>query len=55
MRRARGEIMITSRDAALDLEHMSVEPKPLARVYGEPVNELRQDLYIPPEALEVFL
>jgi segregation and condensation protein A len=47
--------MITSRDAALDLEHMSAEPKPLARVYGEPLNELPQDLYIPPEALEVFL
>jgi segregation and condensation protein A len=24
-------------------------------VYGEPLNELPQDLYIPPEALEVFL
>jgi len=46
---------MTSRDGALDLEHMSSEPKPLARVYGEPVNELPQDLYIPPEALEVFL
>ena len=42
-------------DSALDLEHPSTEPKPLARVYGEPVNELPQDLYIPPEALEVFL
>ena len=42
-------------DASLDLEHMSPAPKPLARVYGEPVNELPQDLYIPPEALEVFL
>ncbi len=29
--------------------------KPLARIYGEPLNELPQDLYIPPEALEVFL
>ena len=46
---------MTSRDGALDLEHMSAEPKPLARVYGEPVNELPTDLYIPPEALEVFL
>ncbi|HEX8010823.1 MAG TPA: ScpA family protein [Casimicrobiaceae bacterium] len=28
---------------------------PVARVYGEPLTELPQDLYIPPEALEVFL
>ncbi|MGE5090079.1 MAG: segregation and condensation protein A, partial [Candidatus Levyibacteriota bacterium] len=41
--------------AELDLTHPSPEPKPLARVYGEPVNELPRDLYIPPEALEVFL
>ena len=42
-------------DAALDLEHPSPAAKPVARVYGEPVTELPQDLYIPPEALEVFL
>ena len=46
---------MTDGDAALDLAHPSTAPKPLARVYGEPVNELPQDLYIPPEALEVFL
>jgi segregation and condensation protein A len=46
---------MTSVDTALDLEHPSTEPKPLARVYGEPLNELPTDLYIPPEALEVFL
>ena len=46
---------MTSIDAALDLEHATPEPKPLARVYGEPLNELPHDLYIPPEALEVFL
>jgi segregation and condensation protein A len=28
---------------------------PVARIYGEPLLELPQDLYIPPEALEVFL
>ena len=28
---------------------------PIARVYGEPMLELPQDLYIPPEALEIFL
>jgi segregation and condensation protein A len=42
-------------EAVFDLEHPSPEPKPLARVYGEPLNELPLDLYIPPEALEVFL
>ena len=46
---------MTSSEAALDLEHASADPKPVARVYGEPVNELPVDLYIPPEALEVFL
>src|SRR5580765_4683118 len=28
---------------------------PVARIYGEPLKELPQDLYIPPEALEIFL
>ena len=42
-------------DAELDLAHPSPDPKPLARVYGEDFNEMPRDLYIPPEALEVFL
>jgi segregation and condensation protein A len=42
-------------DAAIDLAHPSPDPKPLARVYGEAFNDLPHDLYIPPEALEVFL
>ena len=42
-------------EAALDFEHPSPEPRPLARVYGEPMTEMPRDLYIPPEALEVFL
>ncbi len=46
---------MASAAAELDLVHPSPAPKPLARVYGEPVNELPRDLYIPPEALEVFL
>ena len=29
--------------------------KPLARIYGEPLLVLPHDLYIPPEALEIFL
>jgi segregation and condensation protein A len=28
---------------------------PVARIYGEPLLEMPQDLYIPPEALEIFL
>ena len=44
-----------SAEASLDLEHPSPAPRPLARVYGEPLAELPADLYIPPEALEVFL
>src|SRR6476659_7018958 len=51
----RWDFPMTDGDAALDLAHPSPAPKPLARVYGEPVNELPTDLYIPPEALEVFL
>ncbi|MGE5028241.1 MAG: segregation and condensation protein A [Betaproteobacteria bacterium] len=32
-----------------------LEPGPVARIHGEPLTELPHDLYIPPEALEVFL
>jgi len=46
---------MTNNDAALDLAHPSAAPRPLARVYGVSVTEVPQDLYIPPEALEVFL
>ena len=42
-------------DSVLDLEHPSPDAKPLARVYGEAFNDLPFDLYIPPDALEVFL
>jgi segregation and condensation protein A len=38
---------------ALQLAHS--QPLPVARVRGEPLLELPADLYIPPEALEVFL
>jgi len=44
-----------STEASLDLAPPSPAPRPLARVYGEPLAELPSDLYIPPEALEVFL
>ncbi|CAG0983314.1 Segregation and condensation protein A [Burkholderiales bacterium] len=42
-------------EASLDLAHPSAAPRPVARVYGEALAELPVDLYIPPEALEVFL
>ena len=37
-------------EAALPVDHVAV-----ARLYGEPLFALPQDLYIPPDALEVFL
>ena len=39
----------------VDAEPAAGEDAPLARVYGEPLLDLPQDLYIPPEALRVFL
>ena len=30
-------------------------PPPIAKVLGKPYHELPQDLFIPPDALEVFL
>ncbi len=35
--------------------HMTETLAPVARLYGEPLIELPQDLYIPPDALEVIL
>jgi segregation and condensation protein A len=35
--------------------HAADPAAPIARVYGQPVLEMPQDLYIPPDALEVFL
>jgi len=33
----------------------AAEPASIAKVYGQPMLEMPQDLYIPPDALEVFL
>ncbi len=33
----------------------SAAPHPIARICGEPLLEIPQDLYIPPDALEIFL
>jgi segregation and condensation protein A len=40
---------------AVDTTPDTVDGVALARLYGEPLFQLPQDLYIPPEALEVFL
>jgi len=37
------------------LHVVAVEPAPVAKVYGQLLLELPRDLYIPPDALEVFL
>ena len=45
---------MTSEHAAI-VDLAQAAGAPVARIYGEPLLELPQDLYIPPEALEVFL
>jgi segregation and condensation protein A len=49
-------------DEPIALAESAAPPSPevvdqvaLARLYGEPLFKLPQDLYIPPDALEVFL
>jgi segregation and condensation protein A len=38
-----------------EVDDLQLDLKVFARLYGEPVLKLPQDLYIPPDALEVFL
>ncbi len=53
----------TSDDSGTDIavdpntvrEPVQLEIKAFARLYGEPMNKVPHDLYIPPEALEIFL
>ncbi len=45
----------TAIDIAIDVETLPVDRVALARLYGEPLFALPHDLYIPPDALEVFL
>jgi len=42
-------------DADAPVEAGTSDVAAVARVYGEPLSELPKDLYIPPDALEVFL
>ncbi len=47
---------MASLDAAMNQpELLPASDEPIAKVHGEPLTELPQDLYIPPEALQVFL
>src|SRR3982751_2072324 len=39
----------------LEAQPPAAEPVPIARVYGQPFLEVPYDLYIPPDALEIFL
>jgi len=39
----------------LELVHSTEATQPVAKIRGEPLHELPADLYIPPDALEVFL
>ena len=41
--------------ASFDADEPQLELKVVARLYGEPVLQLPLDLYIPPDALEIFL
>jgi segregation and condensation protein A len=42
-------------EAAAELAPTAVDQVAVARLYGEPLFRMPQDLYIPPDALEVFL
>ncbi|MEO8935253.1 MAG: segregation/condensation protein A, partial [Burkholderiaceae bacterium] len=41
--------------ASIDSTPVTTDGVALARLYGEPLFKVPQDLYIPPDALEVFL
>jgi segregation and condensation protein A len=45
----------SAHDTTMEGEHRHQEEMPFAVVQGAPLTQLPQDLYIPPDALEVFL
>ncbi|PJE80263.1 Segregation and condensation protein A [invertebrate metagenome] len=49
------EITSEEQESSKPLEKTAVHSIPLAQFKGEPVSKLPQDLYIPPQALEIFL
>ncbi|MDE2255552.1 MAG: segregation/condensation protein A [Betaproteobacteria bacterium] len=51
----RPEMMNEPDALAVDTVPVTVDGLAVARLYGQPLFELPQDLYIPPDALEVFL
>ncbi|MBW4047939.1 MAG: segregation/condensation protein A [Proteobacteria bacterium] len=51
----RPEMMSEPGTLAVDTVPVTVDGLAVARLYGQPLFELPQDLYIPPDALEVFL
>ena len=51
----RPETMSEAGTLAVDTVPVTVDGLAVARLYGQPLFELPQDLYIPPDALEVFL
>lgn len=52
---AQAELPVTASSDSPDLMPGVVDQVALARLYGEPLFKLPNDLYIPPDALEVFL
>src|SRR5258706_6587660 len=55
--RLNDEPMMVADESASGIEptHPDEIAPPLALVYGQPLNDIPHDLYIPPEALRVFL
>ncbi|QXW17734.1 segregation/condensation protein A [Comamonas aquatica] len=52
---AQSDLPVTAASDSPDLMPTVVDQVALARLYGEPLFKLPNDLYIPPDALEVFL
>ena len=50
-----GDLPLLPDDAALAATPVVVDHVAVARLYGEPLFAVPQDLYIPPDALEIFL
>ena len=46
---------LTQEGRAQEVELAATELPPLAKIMGAPIHDLPDDLYIPPDALEVFL
>ena len=49
------ELQALTAEGAPDAPPLAVDSVAVARLYGEPLFKLPQDLYIPPDALRLFL